>query len=67
MENDYTEEEEEYTEDKVIDMLLDALYDNNTFGEARICTFEEAGVLTNDKGLLIKTGEQKIYITVQIQ
>jgi len=66
MENDYTEEEE-YTEDKVVDMLSEALYESNAFEEARIYTFEEAGVLTNDKGILLNIGEQKIYITVQVQ
>jgi len=65
MEDDY--DEEGYTEQEVLDMLLEALYNNETFGDSRINTFEEDGVLTNDKGLSIKKGEQRIYITVQVQ
>jgi hypothetical protein len=67
MEEEYTEEEKEYTEEEVMDIIMEALYDNASFGDARIKTFEESGVMTNDKGLYIEMGEQKIYITVQVQ
>lgn len=59
--------EEGYTEQEVLDMVLEALYNNETFGDSIIHTFEDDGVLTNDKGLSIKKGEQRIYITVQVQ
>ena len=55
-------------ESEVVDLITDAIYfydeENEIKGGVDIRTYDEVGMLTNNKGLVIKIGKKKFQITV---
>lgn len=58
-------------ESKLMEIIDDSYYDfdfdeyTDEYADVVIETFEEAGVLTTDKGVVVSLDGKKIYITIQ--
>ncbi len=65
---DYNEDEDEsYTEQEIADILMGLAEEAEGLGGDDFRTFEEAGVLTTDKGFRFACGDRYVYVTVQTQ
>ena len=55
-------------ESKVVDLITEAIYlydeENEIDGGVDIRTYDEVGMMTNNKGLVVKVGGKKFQITV---
>lgn len=61
------DEDENYTEQEIADMLMGLAEEAKELGGNDFRTFEEAGVLTTDKGFCFACGDRDVYVTVQTQ
>ncbi len=56
-------------ESEVVDLISESLYfydeENEIEGGVDIRTYDEVGMLTNNKGLVVKIGKKKFQITVR--
>jgi len=65
---DYNEDEDEsYTEQEIADILMGLAEEAEGLGGNDFRSFEEAEVLTTDKGFRFACGGQDVYVTVQTQ
>jgi len=55
-------------ESEVVDLITEAIYlydeENEIDGGVDIRTYDEVGMMTNNKGLVVKVGGKKFQITV---
>jgi hypothetical protein len=61
---DHTEDETEYTEDDIVELLMDTISYDDSLGRV-VGTFDGLGYMTRNKGLCIKIGNQEFDITIK--